>query len=278
MIEDIATLKKLIPTVVGTSIEKYRQPIADAQNWFAARIAGPALMSEIVRMGEDSEPGELFLRARLAVACKAYLTAIPKLDVLETNNGFAVVSDQTLAPASRDRVKALTDSFSSSLKDALGLFYEYVEDSPEYRPVWLTAPGCTIMTDSYLPTLREFRKYGAWTGGYESFVNLQADVRAVILKFIEPKISRALSDKIVSEIQRDALSDANARIVGDLRYALAGYYRGDRALGYASLCRVREVLEESPDDYPEFRDSDIYRRLVASRENQKKTSSILPII
>ena len=65
MIEDIATLKKLIPTVVGTSIEKYRQPIADAQNWFAARIAGPALMSEIVRMGEDSEPGELFLRARL---------------------------------------------------------------------------------------------------------------------------------------------------------------------------------------------------------------------
>ena len=31
--------------------------------------------------------------------------------------------------------------------------------SPEYRPVWLTAPGCTIMTDSYLPTLREFRKY-----------------------------------------------------------------------------------------------------------------------
>lgn len=64
MIEDIATLKKLIPTVVGTSIEKYRQPIADAQNWFAARIAGPALMSEIVRMGEDSEPGNCsFARA-----------------------------------------------------------------------------------------------------------------------------------------------------------------------------------------------------------------------
>lgn len=278
MIKDIDTLKKLIPTVVGTSIEKYRQAIADAQSWFASKIAGPSLMAEIVRMGDDPEPGELFLRARVAVACKAYLTVIPKLDVLETNNGFAVVNDQKLAPASRDRVKALMESFTISLRDALELFYEYVEDTPEYRSMWLEAPGCTIMRDSYLPTLREFRRYGAWAGGYESFVNLRTDVRAVILKFIEPKISRALSETIISEIQNDDLSDANGRIVDDLRYALVGYYKGDRALGYGSICRIREVLEKSPDDYPQFRDSDIYRRLTAARNEKKDISSILPII
>lgn len=277
MIDSIDTLKQLIPTVVGTELDKYRQPINDAQAWLEG-IIGSELFDKAEQ--EEASGGELFVRAQLVVACKAYLIAIPKLDILETNNGFAVINDQKYAPASRERVNALTASFAESLDMALGRLIEYLEDSDAYRSLWCKAPMCTIMFGSYLPTLREFRKFGTFEGGYIDFIGARASVRSIILKHIEPRISRALSDRVVAEVQSGTISLSVRSILDDLCYTLTGFYVGDTMLAITSLCRIREVLEAHPDDYPEFRDSEIYQTLLRQRRQQEdqKYLPILPIL
>lgn len=44
-----------------------------------------------------------------AIAAEAFRMAVPSLDIVLTNNGFGIVSNNTIAPASRDRVNALIE-------------------------------------------------------------------------------------------------------------------------------------------------------------------------
>lgn len=272
MIKDIDTFRQLIPTVTGGTLDKYLQPIADAQEWLVSKIAGPKLMDEILRAGESDPPAELFTLARRVVAYKAYIDAIPKMDVLETANGFAVVNDEKLVPASRERVNALIVSMSDSLMSALEALIEYLEDTPQYAEAWKSSPSYSIISDSLLPSLRLFRRYGRFDGNYLDFITSRPAMLAIQMKFIEPKVSRELLAEIISQIREDSLTDANRAILDDLRFALAGFYNSDPELGDASLCRVREVLEQSPSDYPAFEGSRLYR-LIREAESREKSDN-----
>ena len=44
------------------------------------------------------------------VAYHAYMSAVPSLDLVLTSNGFGIVSNQNVVPASRERVDALITS------------------------------------------------------------------------------------------------------------------------------------------------------------------------
>ena len=271
MIEDIETFRTLIPTVTGSSLDKYRQPLADARAWLASRITGEELLTEIEHQ-EHTAP--LFLRARQVIACKAYLLAIPLMDVIETDNGFAVVNSETLAPASRDRVTALTGAVAQNLNMALEQLVECLEETPEYRHKWKNTPAGSASAVSYFPSLRRFRLYSTFSGGYIDYLQEQPALRRIIRQIIEPRISLELSRQIIDQVQTDSLSPSNERIIEDLRVALAGYHEGDPQTGESALCRVREVLEERPDDFPAFRDSDLYRRIIEAAARKKESGSI----
>lgn len=277
MIKDIKTFRELIPTVTGQSLEKYTRPITDAAEWLRQRIVGPALMGVIKSQGEASAP-ELFKRAQLAVAYKAYLIAIPKMDVIETANGFAVVDDDIHAPASRDRVNALTVSMTESLSMAVAGLIEYLEDIAEYRAEWRQSPACTATRRNYMPTLRMFRDYGVFPGDNLDYVDAQPVFRSLIVKHIEPVISPEYSAAVLAAIGSGTLGDNDAPVVESLRLALAGYYSGDVALGDICLARARERLESSPDDFPAFRDSATYRKFTGREVSRPESKSILSTI
>lgn len=278
MIKDIERFRELIPTVAGQSLSKYTQPIADAVGWLRQQIVGPALMNVIEAMQNEAEAPELFKRVELVVAYKAYLIAIPKMDVIETANGFAVVNDDTMAPASRDRVASLSASMTESLEQALAELIEYLEDSEEHRAAWRQSPAYQATSGSYISTLREFRQYSSFKGGYLDFISAQVNIRSVILKNIEPIISREFSNEVISQIVAGNVPENNSTILADLRYALAGFYNNDAQLGDTCLARVRETLEKSPDNYPAFRDSILYQRIVKRQNEEHKYESIYPLL
>lgn len=270
IIKNIERFRELIPTVTGKSLEKYTQPISDAAVWLRQQIVGPALMRVIEQMQDEASVPELFTRAELVVAYKAYLIAIPKMDVIETSNGFAVVMDDKLAPASRDRVNALITSMQESLSFAVDDLIEYLEDSEEYRTDWIKSPAYMVTSDIYIPTLRTFRRYGTFPGGCLDFMAACTNLRSIIVKNIEPVISRELSAAILGEIRSGSISPQNEAIIGDLCQALAAFYNQDAQLGDMSVCRAREVVEDNPNDYPAFTGSIMYRRILANKENELK--------
>ena len=112
-------LRLLIPNVLATVegeptlIEKLYPYLETAEQWAIDTFVPEAIFNEIAE-GDSTSPNERFhFPLEKLVACHAYMTAIPSLDLVLTPNGFGIVSNQNVVPASRERVDALITSLES---------------------------------------------------------------------------------------------------------------------------------------------------------------------
>ena len=70
--------------------------------------------------------------------------SIPSLDLILTDSGFAVVSNQNLAPASRERVSALLNSLRRQASDARDLLLPPIELVCEFNG-WDVQPAVPMI-------------------------------------------------------------------------------------------------------------------------------------
>ena len=78
-----------------------------AERWLLMQFIGDEFADALIAM-EDDEP--LKMTACSVVAHEALMRAVPSLDLVLTPNGFGIVSNQNVAPASRDLVVRLVNS------------------------------------------------------------------------------------------------------------------------------------------------------------------------
>lgn len=118
-------LRLLIPNVLATVegeptlIEKLYPYLETAEQWAIDNFVPEDIFNEIAS-ADSSTPNERFrYPLEKLVACHAYMTAIPSLDLVLTPNGFGIVSNQNIVPASRERVDALITSLESQRDAAI---------------------------------------------------------------------------------------------------------------------------------------------------------------
>ena len=118
-------LRLLIPNVLATVegeptlIEKLYPYLETAEQWAIDTFVPEAIFDEIAA-ADSFGPNERFrYPLEKLVACHAYMTAIPSLDLVLTPNGFGIVSNQNVVPASRERVDALITSLESQRDAAI---------------------------------------------------------------------------------------------------------------------------------------------------------------
>lgn len=119
-------LRRLIPhvftTVEGepTLLEKLTPFLETSEEWVKQYfvpdelfelIAGSSASAETA--AEDVTITALRLPLEKIIVSHAYMTAIPSLDLVLTPNGFGIVSNQNVAPASKERVERLTASLEA---------------------------------------------------------------------------------------------------------------------------------------------------------------------
>lgn len=108
IIENNAILMAYIPNVV-TAVEgeedlftKMIPHLNTAERWFSRKVA------QGIKVSSEEEPIQILCRT--IVACEAFRLAVPSLNVILTANGFGIVSNSSVAPASKDRTDALCES------------------------------------------------------------------------------------------------------------------------------------------------------------------------
>lgn len=115
IIQDNATLMAYIPNVV-TAVEgekdlytKIVPHLTVAEAWFFRNVASEGAVTTDAAM----------LFARSIVACEAFKNAVPSLNVILTQNGFGIVSNQTTAPASKERTESLIEALTEQRDNAI---------------------------------------------------------------------------------------------------------------------------------------------------------------
>lgn len=108
-------LLQYIPNVVETVegetplFDKIRPQLEITEQWLHDTIVGD------IPIDED--------RSRMVatvIACEAFRRSVPSLDLILTPNGFGVVSNNNVAPASKERVERLIMSLAEQRDKALG--------------------------------------------------------------------------------------------------------------------------------------------------------------
>ena len=119
-------LRRLIPHVLATVegeatlLEKLTPFLETAEDWAVQNFVPDDLFETIAASSEAAETASdsaaiEALRKPLekVIASHAFMNAIPSLDLVLTPNGFGIVSNQNIAPASKERVERLRDSLEA---------------------------------------------------------------------------------------------------------------------------------------------------------------------
>jgi hypothetical protein len=260
LVTDIETLKKYVPVIVGKDFSKYEPFVVEAREWLKKEITGSALFDALEAEGNETLKGY----CERIVSNKAYLVGLPFFDLVETEAGFAVMRTDTKAPASRERVEALRAGVESWLSDSIERCLEYLEETMAYHEDWKGSPVYSLLSDTYIHTLRMFRRFAPFEGNQLAFVAAKPKMLSVIRLKIEPVISPELSDQIIEQLRDNEIIDTkNEAILPNLRFAFANYVAGNDDDGRSYLMKVKKVINRTPDDYPAYRDSDLYATILA---------------
>lgn len=287
LVNTIGRMMAVIPTIADDNFDKFAPYLADARAWLKREIVGTELYNLINAASDavladdatDEQKAafaidtELVTHAESIISYKAYFEAIPFLDLVGTADGFAVRSNQTHAPASKERVAALRQANLKWVGESIENLLEFLEEHEDYHDEWKGSPAYSMLSDTFILTVREFRKYAQFDGSRLEWIKLHPEMMNAMRLKIGSRISPELSDQILEQLRDGDLTDKNKAILENLRFAFANFTIGNNDLAESYLVRVRNVIMKKPDDYPAFRDSDLYATILANTIEKNKTGN-----
>lgn len=159
---DLDFIRKTIPNILfevdGESpiSEKLAPFIADASE----RLLADYLASDDFLNQADRTIAQKY------VVYTAFADAVPSLDIVATPTGFGVVSTETVAPASKDRVERLIDSLRKRAESILEILIERLRTYPQWRSSERGAYFCS----TFLSNPRDVVATGA-----DSYENMRSE-------------------------------------------------------------------------------------------------------
>lgn len=236
---DNTTLVQFTPNVISpvegeqdlyTKIHSF---IAIAEAWFESRIATYEQLSAL----ENSE--ELLTFARTAIASDAYRHAIPSLDVVLTANGFGIVSNQTIAPASRDRINALLDSLEAQCDAAIEMLMLHAPDALLLRPSLFRGYEAVRLLGKSKHLLQELFTYETQIASAENYF-----------------ASHAISQDILEQLRGMRYTQCPAPhyiLLTKVQCAVIAFIRGEDCRHY--MQDMVDFIRKHPVAYPNWADS-----------------------
>ena len=184
------------------------------------------------------------------LATDAFLRAVPSLDLVLTPNGFGVVSNNTIAPASKDRVERLLTSLENSRDFAIDqLLHELLAQSE-----WRTTPqgrfflSTLFQTPLALPA--DLRGSKAW----EVFLQTHAQFILTEQELADKFISR----EVYARLRSDTANPDFAALVRPLQ-AIECQLLAGKPLPYKTLISLVDYIRKS-DLFPEWHTSQTAER------------------
>lgn len=197
--------------------------------------------------------------------------ALPHLDLVLTDNGFAVVRNNNLAPASRDRVAALDEQLRRQKSDArdrllLALNRQISADGSDRRDY------LHLGNLLYCPAIA--RRHGVrMPDGSEVYAEEYAALTPAIMQANEA-VGRLISPEQVDflmpmqpEYDGPEHADTSCDVVPDLirraRYFMAAHVNGDKAAASRAARDLKRILlhyeSQGGDELQPYRQSSLYQ-------------------
>ena len=207
--------------------------------------------TDILTAIETAEPADP-LRELCAhiVAVDAFRRAIPSLDLILTPNGFGIVSNQNVVPASADRVKRLIDSLLTN-RDSLA---NTLLDNLAKRADWLSTEQAQFFGASLWPDLELPHLAGYNADTWSHYQSLRLQVLSIEQELAEHFVSEELITRLRHNMLTQRVTPEERSIIDGIRQTTLEMLAG-KPLDFKRMYSVVQRIRTKPELFPEWQDS-----------------------
>lgn len=197
-------LRRYIPNVLQTV--KGEVPLFDkltsfldiAEEWVAHTFTSQATFSTIAGYADANI---IKTYAAKVVVCEAFKNAVPSLDLILTPNGFGIVSNSNVAPASKERVYRLIDSLEAERDNAIRLLLSSLPGETS----WMTSTLCEYFSATMFPNLDICDYLGVTHQQWKKY----QEVRATLLEIEQHIATQFLGQEQLDVFRKEAMSPSS---------------------------------------------------------------------
>ena len=270
-------LRRYIPNVLQTV--KGEVPLFDkltsfldiAEEWVAHTFTSQATFSTIAGYADANI---IKTYAAKVVVCEAFKNAVPSLDLILTPNGFGIVSNSNVAPASKERVYRLVASLEAERDNAIRLLLSSLPGEPS----WMTSTQCEYFSATMFPNLDICDYLGV---AHQQWKKYQ-EVRATLLEIEQHIATQFLGQEQLDVFRKEAMSPSSTSslmktVIRSLQAAEAQMLKATLSPTAPSACipptalvSIVNCIRTHPTEFPQWHASPIAELYKPGKKKKKK--------
>ena len=208
----------------------------------------------------------LALPAHRAICLHAYNEALPHLDIVLTETGLGVVSNQNVAPASSDRVNRLRKQIQDSRDDAMDDLIEALRGVEAWRP---SDPAAHLFSSLVWNARLQLPIMGITEAHRTKLTELQPKIIAAE-EILKHRISGVLHIELCNIQLGNAASAEQNTVINKSLFFIGAYLAGDRAMARFHMAKLVEYLEQHLTDFPTYEASTAHQANTFTPYENKK--------
>ncbi len=249
-------LRKFIPnsftTVKGevALFDKLAPQLQIAEDWVITNLTSASVLDHIAGLSDDNNTRTL--TSQLIVAL-ALINAIPSLDLVLTPNGFGVVSNQNVAPASKERVERLIASLKIVRDDCILALLKVLPSLSD----WLTTAQAEFFGATLFPATSIVQDSGAVCASeWAKYLELRSQIINLEASLAEEWFSPELLSALRFENLRSTLTGERKLVATQIKAQIIGYLR-DGSFNSRRLADIVNFIRLRETEFPEWHSSDV---------------------
>ena len=253
------TLRQYLPNVFATVkgevslFDKIKVDIDLAENWVIETFVSSKTFDDICGYADD-KPIKV-ITAKL-IASEALRRAIPSLDLVLTPNGFGVVSNQNIAPASKERVDRLIGSLADYRDECIANLLYSLQDCNVGQ--WVESSQGKFFGASLFPNFNKFETLEEMNDAddkWQKYLELRAKAIDIENSIAEEFISMPLLETLRKYNINDMLEVAQMHVCDSIQYEVLRVLRGE-SIRTKKMMDVVNYIRNNPDLFPEWHASE----------------------
>lgn len=263
MIATVTDMKEFLPSIVMKGTPKvFDDALKVAQQQLEDKILGSALMSAI-DVTTTSHP-ELKEKCQRIVCVDAFLSSVNEMDLVLTDSGFAVIQDEQMAPASKERVANLKASLQDRLDLSRDLLISWLVDPAQASLSWGGTEQFKRLTAGLFLTFAQFKEVAVYNNitanvyprTWSDYVKLIGTLSVALMTSAASYISTEYASELLEKV-RDAeqMEDVEVTVLRLIRTAIAALVLGDTETYQQQITKAVAVMKANPEKFPTYTQS-----------------------
>ncbi len=252
-----ALLPNIQVTVTGETplIDKLSPFLSATEKWLSDVFTSQPVFDTICQLAEEDA---LRVATTQAVVYEAFRRAVPHLDIILTPNGFGIVSNTNIAPASKERINRLLDALLENRDAAL---LQVLSMLPA-ESGWLGTKQAQFFAATMFSNMEVTLRFPKASGGrWEQYLSLREKAIGIEQFFAAQYLSVELMDVLRSEVQsgqyRSMLHQKICRILQavEIRCLNSTDPSSWMQFEHGALFDIVNTIQNNPEEFPEWHSS-----------------------